>query len=186
MDVGKFKTSRTRLVLWVLVPPLLAAVPAMGTYALRLRSQWELERVRKLSDVLPRLVRIQRQALVLVDDFEGSNAGAVRTEDGLISFLQAAAEGAAFMVDSLKVERGTSAGNAAQPVLVASLKGSGTFGSIQTFLGNAAIQQHLLSERSLQLFQTSSNQEEGLLRAEIVFELVIFDAAKTAVQGGRP
>ena len=180
MDVGKFKASRLRLMLWILVPPVLAVGAGLGTYTMRLRSEWELKRTRKLDDVLPRLVETRRQAEAVVAEFRGSDTESLRTEDELISFLQEAAQESGFPVDSIGVERRSAQG---RPLLAASVKGAGTFNSIQRFMGDVSSAQHLLSESSLKLSKNTLAAEDDSYKADLLFELVLFNPS-SLLDGG--
>lgn len=177
MDIGKFKASQTRLIIWILVPPLVVVGVGLSSYALQLQSEWRLNRTKGLSDVLPKLVQTQARSGKLIDEFEG--AGAIQSEDELISYLQNVAQGAGFTVDSLKVARRASVPGLGMPVLTASVKGSGRYEAIEAFLGDVTANQHLLSESSLQVTRNARGAyEQDACRADITFELVLFDALK--------
>lgn len=185
MDIGKFKSSRGKLIVWILVPPLLIVGVGLSSYALQRQAEWRLNRTKRFAEVLPRLVRAQREADALFEEFTHSETGTVKTEDELISFLQSAAQKTGFTIDLLKVERTTSAQNASLPVLTANVKGFGMFLTVESFLKDVTSSQHLLSENSLQLTQESSSYDASVCRANITFELVLFDALKTAKGGVR-
>lgn len=179
MDIGKFKASRTRLLLWVLIPPFLIAGIGLTSYALNQQSEWVLERTRVLAEMLPRVVVAQQSASSLIESFNASEAGSIKTEDELISFLQNSANNATFMVDSLKVERKVSSASKNIPVLTASVRGSGTIGAVQSFMGDVTTGQQLLSETSLQISPGGTSASgEGSCRADITFELILFNHIK--------
>lgn len=176
MDIGKFKTSRARLTAWILIPPVLMAGLGLMSFALKLQSQWQLERTQVLAELLPRVVEARRTAEVLLQEFADSEAGAVKNEDELISFLQRAALQADFLVDSLKVERRGAPGNKQAAVLTANVRGTGTFRAVQAFMSDVSMRQNLLSESSLQVSQGGREDHAESCRAEITFELVLFDS----------
>lgn len=178
MDIGKFKASRTRLLLWVLIPPVLISGIGLTSFALNKQSEWVLERTKVLSETLPKIVAAQRHAETLIETFNTSEAGSIKTEDELISFLQTAANHAGFMVDSLKVERKFSAISKNIPMLTASVRGSGTIIAVEAFLGDVTVRQQLLSETSLQISQVGKSRGEEFCRANITFELILFNHAK--------
>jgi hypothetical protein len=82
------------------------------------------------------------------------------------------------MVDTLKVERKTAAANGSLPVLMANVRGSGSFEAVQVFLGDVTSRQQLLTESSLQISQGSQSLGEDICRADISFELILFNLKK--------
>ncbi len=178
MDIGIFKASRVRLMLWLVIPPVVAIGMGLSSYTLQLRSQWKLNRTKKLSAVLPRLVNAQQEAGALLTDFRSSSSRNIKSEDEMISFLQDVAQRAGFVVDSLKVERRRSAQN--MPVLKADVAGLGSYSSIEQFLHDVGSAQNLLSESSLKLSQSFSDRDAESFRAEIQFELIVFNSVVAA------
>ncbi len=183
MDVGKFKVSRVRLTLWLMVPPVLVLGIGLSSFALQLQSEWQLNRTRELADVLPRIVSVQRKIDRVTEAFHGDDHEMLRSEDELISFLQEAARKVGFTVDSLKVERKSGIQGINFPLLTAKVTGSGSLGSIHTFLRDVTAAQHLLSESSLTISQSNRLADEKLCSADISFELLLFDGAKKALTG---
>ncbi len=180
MDIGKFKSSSTRLTLWILIPPLLVAGVGLGVYMLKLQSEWEFNRTQSLAEALPRLVFVRELAGNLMLDVQGDDVNRVKNEDEFISFLQSTASALDFTVNSLKVERRTS-DSQNLPVLVAKVRGTGTFPTIQNFLGDVASKQPLLSQSALRVSQSSGSADRNLCNAEATFELVMVE---TLVSGG--
>jgi hypothetical protein len=174
MDIGKFKASRTRLVLWILVPPLVFVGVGLSSHGLKLQSEWKLSRTKELSTVLPQLVNTQRQTEKIIDALGGKGSRTIQSEDELISFIQSVAGKVDFTVDSLKVDRRASAQNKSIPVLIASVKGSGPLQAIEDFVNEATSASHLLSESSLQVNKGDSRYGQDNCRADITFELVLF------------
>lgn len=178
MDIGKFKASRGRLIAWVLIPPALIVGIGLSSFALKLQSEWQLERTRVLSELLPQVKQAELEVQSLLTLFNESAAGSIKSEDELISFLQNTARDADFTVDSLQVERRSSASDKKTSVLTAKVRGSGTFVAVQSFMGDAASRQHLLSESSLQISQGGERENRETCRADITFELILFNAGK--------
>ena len=174
MDVGIFKATRMRLMVWVVVPPVLAASVAMGAHLLHTKSRWTLVRAHAVGEVLPQLVEAKTQADELLTRFQ-SDKGRVESEDQLISFLQAVAHRAGFVVDSIKVDRGSSKGGSVHS-LVASVKGTGTFEVIQALLDDVRSSQRMLSEKTVKLSRIQGS-ETGEYRADLTFELLLFGKA---------
>lgn len=177
MDLGKFKSSRLRLTLWILIPPLLSVGFGLSTYALQLRSEWQLKRTRGLAQVLPRLVETNNKARRMMQDFGAGEEQSITSEEGLISFLQESARETDFEVDSLNVERRSAQG---LNFLSASVTGSGSLSAIQHFLADVSTSHRLLSESSLQISQKASALAQGEYRADVLFDLVLFDGPKGA------
>ncbi|MDF7824475.1 hypothetical protein P4B35_10665 [Pontiellaceae bacterium B12227] len=173
MDVGKFKSSRSRLILWVMIPAVLIAGVGLSTYALRMQSEWKLTRAQHLAEVFPRLVQARERAEALQQRFESGNAAHIDSEDELISYVQERALKVGFTVDSLKVER-LDAADGKLPALTAIVKGSADLGTIYRLLSDVASVQQLLSESELQISRQADPRNPGLYRAEIRFELILF------------
>jgi len=183
MDVGIFKASRARLITWIVVPPLLIVGMGLGTHALQRESEWELSRTEELVDILPKLVRTQRQAGDFLAEFnKGFGGEAIESEDQLISFLQETAQRAGFTVDSVKVERRVSKINPSMPVLSATVKGTGSFDAIELYLGDVTTAHHLLSESKINLSQVEGYTSD-FYRAELAFELMLFPGPQSAGGG---
>lgn len=182
MDVGKFKSNRVKLTLWIMIPLFLMTGLGLSCYGLRLQSEWKLNRTKVVANILPQLGVSKQQALDLVNEFQGDKSDVVRSEDEFISFLQNAADKANFMVDSLKVDRKESAaGN--MPLLVASVRGEGKYLDIETYMSDVTARQHLLTVSSLKISQSNRMGDETSCRAEITFELILFDAAELNLGG---
>ena len=183
MDVSVFKASRLRLMIWIVVPPLLIVSLGLGTYALQRQSEWELNRTKELVEVLPELVQTKRQASELLAEFrKGSEEKAIESEDQFISFLQEVAQHVGFTVDSVKVERQVSGVNPNIPVLLASVKGKGSFDAIELYLGDVTTVHPLLSESTIKLSQVKEYNTD-FYRAELSFELTLLNGPKVADGG---
>ena len=176
MGIGKFKSSRGRLILWVLIPPVLIASVGLSSQGLRTRSEWELKRTEVLVEVLPRLARVQAEADAVLQEFRGEQSTSIKTEDELISYLQNAAGKVGFTIDSLKVERRRSANDKNVPMLVAEVKGIGTFIDVENYLGEVSAGQTLLYESSLKVSRSSTAVRADECHASITFDLVLFSA----------
>ena len=178
MDVGKFKSSRGRLILWVLIPSVLIAGVGLSTYALRVRSEWKLTRAQRLAEVFPRLVESRGNAVALQQHFHGEDLTQIDSEDELISYVQERALNVGFTVDSLKVERLTSKGGGL-PALMAKVTGTGELGTIYRLLAEVSSAQQLLSESEFQVSRMADQNNPSLYRAEISFELILFKMSNT-------
>ncbi|HEY5653690.1 MAG TPA: hypothetical protein VIR63_04905 [Pontiella sp.] len=184
MDVGKFKSSRLRLTLWILFPLMLAVGMGLSSYALRRHSEWKLHRTEVLAEMLPKLIKAQEGVHGLMKEFHGIQGESIQSEDQFISFLQNAANDAEFTVNSLKVERRVSARNNNLPVLVARVRGLGTFQTVEKYLGSVTFKQHLLTEESLKISQADRSEDAGVCLADITFELILFKGIGSREKGG--
>ncbi len=180
MDVGVFKASRTRLMMWIIVPPLLVVGIGLGTYTLKLQSEWQLSRTKELAEVLPDLIDAQQQAQELLAQFNKGLEQSVESEDQFISFLQEVAQQVGFTVDSIKVERRVSAATLNTEVLFASVKGTGSFDVIELYLNDVVSAHTLLSESEIKLTQVKEYNTD-FYRAELAFELLLYKGSRAAI-----
>lgn len=165
------------MIWWIAVPPLLSVGVGLGTFTAQRWSQRELNRTKVLADVLPLLVKTQRETGAVLAEFRKLGNGTIQSEDQLISFLQETARHTAFTDTSVKVERRLSEGSRGIPVLIAEVKGSGNFNAINQFIADVISEQHLLSERSVKISQSSTDGAVDY-RAELSFELLLFNELK--------
>jgi len=184
MDIGKFKASRMRLVFWIVLPPLIFMGVGLSAYALRLQAQWELNRAKLLSGVLPELVKTQKQARDLLVGFQKDEAFSIQSEDDLISYIREVERKSNFTMDSLKVERVSS--DSSMSVLTASVEGEGTFETIEKFLGNVVFGQHLLFGSQLEISKGKGidSTVSEMQKATITFELILLDSLKSIAGEG--
>lgn len=183
MDIGVFRASRVRLMVWIVVPPLLIVSLGLGTEALKRRSEWELNRTKEMTKILPKLIQMRERASdVLIEFKKGSEEQVIESEDQLISFLQEEAQQVGFTVDSIKVERRSSEVNPSISVLVASVKGTGSFDAIELYLGDVTTAHCLLCESAIKLSQVQE-YNAGFYRAELAFELTLLHGSKGASGG---
>ena len=179
MDIGKFKASRGRLILWTLIPPALIVGIGLSSFAMKSQSEWRLNRTRLLAEMLPEMVKSQQSAHDILFKFDGAQSTSLKSEDELISYLQGTAAKGEFRVDSLKVDRQASSGGGDVNRLIASVVGSGRFRDVEDFIGDVTSEQHLLNESSVKITEASRVAAKGLCKAEITFELVVFDHLKS-------
>jgi len=183
MDVGVFKSSRARLMAWIIVLPLVAVGVGLGSYALQRQSEWKLSQTKELAEVLPRLVQTKAQASDLLTQFrEDSDGESIESEDQLISFLQEVAQRVGFTVDSIKVERRVADVGLSLPTLYASVKGTGSFDAIELYLGDVISSHPLFSESMIKLSQVKEYNTD-FYRAELWFELILYHGDQRASEG---
>ena len=184
MDIGKFKATRLRLILWILLPPLIITGIGLSAYALRLQAEWELNRISLFSDVLPELAMTQQKAQDLLKDFQASEAYSIRSEDDLIAYIREIERKSEFTIDTLEVVRKSSRND--MSVLTALVEGEGLFETIQTFMSDVVSRQHLLYSSQLEVAKGMGPDAEvsERLRAEITFELILLDSLKTIAAEG--
>ncbi|MBN2161377.1 MAG: hypothetical protein JXR25_00320 [Pontiellaceae bacterium] len=175
MDVGTFKASGARLTAWLVIPPVLIVVCGVGGALLERRAHWETARIEALSEALPQLVDARMNAQLLLEHFK-ETGGSIQSEEQLIAFLRETAVHAGFSVDTLKVDREVAGKGRNTDTLAASVKGTGTLAVIQQFMRDVGASQDLLSDDAIKLTQAHVD-ESGEYRAELSFELLLFNAA---------
>jgi len=185
MDIGKFKASRKRLILWIAVPPLLLTLIGLSTYALRLQAEWELNRAETFSTVLPKLAQTHQQVSEFMEALQESKAFSIQSEDDLISYIQSVEQKSDFTIDALQVERQAMGKN--MSMLIASVKGDGSFDAIEQFMGDVVSGQHLLFGSELKVSSVKENVVRGgeVRNADIIFRLILLDSLKMSVGGGK-
>lgn len=180
MDISVFKASRSRLMIWIVGPPLVIVTLGLGSHALRLQSVWELNRTKKLVEVLPKLVQTKQHSNELLTEFrKGSGEEGIESEDQFISFLQEVAQHVGFTVDSIKVERRIATASANMQVLSAVVKGTGSFDIVDLYLDDVISAHQLLSENTIKLSQVKEYNID-FYRAELAFELLLYNSSKVA------
>jgi hypothetical protein len=184
MDIGKFKASRARLLMWIVLPPLVFTGIGLSAYALRLQAEWDLNRAQLFSQVLPELVQTQNQARDLLQSFHESDAYSVQSEDDFIAYIREIERKSDFTVDTLEVERLSSDDN--MSVLIAVVEMDGEFKTIEKFISDVVSGQHLLFGSQLSITQITEMDasDTGVLQAEITFEMILLDALKSVVGEG--
>lgn len=183
MDIGIFKASRGRLMLWVLMPPLVLVGAGLTSHALKARSEWKLQRIQSLATALPKLEHARSAAEEIVNKFYGEDSGCLKTEEELVSYLHNASARVGFVIDSLNVERRVSARDKDIPMLMAEVKGSGSFVDIEDYLVEVLAGQQLLSESSVKVNRSANALHANEYRADITFELVLFRSVGKAGGG---
>ena len=184
MDIGKFKASRFRLILWILTPPLIFVIAGFSAYAFQLQAEWELSRTQQLSQILPELVQVREDSRKLIAAFTESEAVTIQSEDDLISYIRDIERGSEFAVRSLEVER-SETGNKIS-ILTAEVKGEGTFNVIQGFLGDVVSGQHLLYSSNLRVTRNQRVRvtESDVLNAEIKFQIILLKSLHGPMKEG--
>ena len=184
MDIGKFKASRARLLLWIVLPPLMFTGVGLSTYALRLQAEWELNRAQLFSSVMPELVLARTQARNLLQSFDGSQAYSIQSEDDFISYIREIERKSDFTVDTLEVERSSTEDN--MSILTAEVEGDGDFKTLEKFISDVVSGQHLLFGNQLVITQIKDMDSSGSeqLSADITFELILLDALNSIIGEG--
>ena len=160
---------------WIVVPPLLIVVVGLGSSAWLKRSEWRLRQTESLSDILPAFIEAQREARELIDGLVLDKEDQIGSEDRLISFLQEVAFRRGFTIDAVQVARREQAQDKEIPVLNAMVEGSGEFTDIQCYINEIKLSQQLLSVNSINLTQPRMQDQKGLFKARIVFDLLMVD-----------
>ena len=182
MDVGIFKTSGTRLQLWLILPPLIMVSVGLGSHAWQERAQWKLEETQALSEILPPLIAARRDVMNLFKDFVSASGSELGSEDQLISFLQDMAQQNEFMLDTVN-RVNLKKKNLAVPAMHAVVRGRGDFTAVQLYINEAKSAQQLLSVDAVKIQKPSEEVGEGIYDVEIVFELLLLDELKSITGG---
>jgi len=175
--------SGRRLKAWLIIPPLLIVSVGMGSHAWQQRAQWQLEKTKALSDVLPAFIESRKEAIALFEGFRTAGGEELGSEDQLISFLQDMAQQNDFIVDSINVVDRKNRQQAAVPVLNAVVRGAGDFTAIQLYINEVKAGQRLLSVGSIKIAPPDNLSGGNLYDVEIIFELLLLDDMK-AFNGG--
>ena len=183
MDVGIFMASGRRLRAWLIIPPLLMVSVGMGSHAWQQRAEWQLEKTKALSEVLPPFIAARKDAVTLFEGFKTSAGEELGSEDQLISFLQDMAQQNDFIVDSINTVNQKSHQQKAVPVLKTVVRGAGNFNAIELYINEVKTGQRLLSISSIKLMQPSDGSGGDLYDVEIIFELLMLDGMKV-LNGG--
>lgn len=183
MDVGIFRASGGRLRAWLIIPPLLMVCVGMGSHAWQQRAQWQLEKTKALSKVLPPFITARKDVIALFDGLKTSVGEELGSEDRLISFLQDMAEKNDFIVDRVNVVNRKNVQKKSVPVLNAVVQGAGDLMAIELYINAVKTGQRLLSVDSIKLAQPDKSSGGNLYDVEIVFELLLLGDMKT-LNGG--
>jgi len=176
MDVGKFKASQKRLMMWITVPPLLISSVGLSAYAWKQQAEWKLKQTESLSEALPVVIQARTDAGRLISDLGLNKESAIGSEDQLISFLQEAAMRRGFTIDSVQVVRREAKDSQGIPVLMANIEGTGEFTAIQLYINEVQSAQHMLSVNTLELTQPRQQIIAGNgFKANISFNLLLID-----------
>jgi len=171
MDVGKFKASRRMLQGWIILPPLLIILVGLGYVPIQRQAYWSLKRTQALHEMLPMFVQSRRDSVELIELFKSAE-DEMSMEDQLISFLQEEAHECDFTVDSVNVKRQQPSGRGQLPALRVTVKGAGSYNSIERYPNEVAMAEYFLSEESIRLSRAGG---AGInpYSAEIIFERLL-------------
>ena len=148
MDVGIFKASRTRLVAWIIIPPILITAVGLSAFAMRQRAEWELRQTLALSDILPEVIQARRNVRTLMDNLGLTEEKQITTGDQLIALLDEKASNRNIDLKRTQILQRDDVKGSGIPVISAVLEASGDFASIQLFLNDVRSAYPLVSARS--------------------------------------
>ena len=185
MDIGIFKASGRQLKAWLIIPPLFIVSVGLGSHAWQQRAQWQLQKTKALSEVLPSFITARKNVIALIDGFQTSTGEGLGSEDQLISFLQDMAQKNNFMVDTVNVVSRKEMQRQTVPLLNAVVRGEGDFAAIQLYINEVKTEQRLLSVSSIKLLQPTEVSVGNMYEVEIIFDLLLLDELKAFSGGAR-
>lgn len=185
MDVGMFKVSKTRLIAWIVIPPVLITAVGLSTFALRQRAEWRLKQTQALSDVWPAVIQAQAEVRQLFEDLGLSEEKRIASEDQLISLLQEKAIQRNITFETVQVVRRDKSKGANIPALSATVEAFGDVGAFQLYLNDIKLAQPLLTASSIKIVQGTDAGADGSFDLRVVFDLLLVDEVLNASGGSQ-
>lgn len=186
MDVGIFKVSKTRMIAWIVIPPVLIAAVGLSSYAFRQRAEGRLNQTQALSDVLPAIIGAQKETKQLFEDLGLSKEKRIASEDQLISLLQEKAIQRNISFETVQVVRRDKSKGSSIPVLRAVVEAYGNVGAFQLYLNDVKLAQPLLTASSIQIDQRiDDGGGGGDFALMVVFDLLLADEVLNASGGSQ-
>ncbi len=173
MDVGIFKASKTRLALWVAVPPILIVAVGLSSFALQQRAEWQLQETKALSDVLPEVVNAKRDVQELYDKLGLSEEKRISTGDQLIAILEEKARHRRIDLKKTQIIDRETAKGSKIPVISVIVEASGEFADFQLFLNDVKSAHPLVTARTITLQQSEENDIKAGFDLKVVFDLLL-------------
>lgn len=183
MDVGLFKASKTRMVLWIVVPPMLITAVGLSSFALKQRAEWRLKQTRALSNVLPDVIRARKNVQNLVDNLGLSEERRITTGDQLITLLDEKAAHRNIELKRTQIVQREQNRNSSIPVISAVVEASGDFAGFQLFLNDVKSAHPLISARTIELTQGREDALEEGFQLKVVFDLLLANDVLKATGG---
>lgn len=172
MDVGIFKASNTRLVAWIVVPPLLITAVGLSSYALQRRAKWQLEETRALSDVLPDVMMARKNVQALFNELGLSGGKRITSADELTALLDEKAKSRNLVLKRRQVLEPDKRIKAKIPTISIMVEATGDFSSFQLFLNDVKTACPLIAARSISMSQSRESDEDDGFELKVVFDLL--------------
>ncbi len=173
MDVGIFKASKTRLVLWIIIPPLLITLVGLSSYSMRQRAVWKLEQTRAMSDIMPDVIQAREDVHQLYDSLGLSAGKRITSGDQLIALLEESARKRNISLRRTQIlERDKEQGREV-PVISAIMEATGELNNFQLFLNDVKSSYSLVSARSIVLNEGREEMDESSFQLKVVFDLLL-------------
>ena len=185
MDVGMFKVSKTRLIAWIVIPPVLITTVGLSSFALRQRAEWRLRQTQALSDVLPEVIEAQAKVQQLFEDLGLSEEKRIASEDQLISLLQEKAIQRNITFETVQVIRRDKSKRSNIPALSATVEAFGDVAAFQLYLNDIKVAQPLLTASSIKINQRTDSGGDGDFELNVVFDLLLVDEVLKASGGSQ-
>lgn len=173
MDVGIFKASKMRLVIWIIVPPLLVIIVGLSSYALQQRAMWQLKETRALSNVLPAVITARKNVQQLLDNLGLSRNNRITTGDQLISLLQEEAKKRNINWKKGQILERDKTQKPKVPTISVLVEATGEFSDFQRFLNDVKSAHPLISTRSISLTQGKEDEAGKGFELKVVFDLLL-------------
>lgn len=180
MDVGVFKASKVRLVIWIVVPPILIMVVGLSSFALRQYAEGQLEQTKALSNVLPDVISTRKKVHTLVDDLGLSKEKRIASADQFLAHLEEKATNRNIDLKKTQILRREKEKGSSTPVVSAMVEAVGGFADFQLFLNDVKSAHPLVSARLIELKQGREDAVGEGFQLKIVFDLLLVgDVLKT-------
>jgi hypothetical protein len=173
MDVGTFKASKARLIMWIVIPPMLIVIVGLSSYALQQRAEWKLQETQALSNVLPDVIEAKKDVQTLYDELGLSKDKRISSGDELVSILEEEARRRRIELKRTQVIDREMPKGAKIPVISVIIDASGEFSDFQLFLNDIKTAHPLVSTRSATLDQSEDGAAESGFDLKVVFDLLL-------------
>lgn len=183
MDIGIFKASKVRLVLWIVIPPLLIVTVGLSSYALQQRAEWKLQETQALSNVLPDLIEVKQDMEELYDKLGLSSDKRISTGDELVSILEKLARKRRIELKRTQIVDREQTKESKIPVVGVIMDATGDLADFQLFLNDITSAHPLVSTRSISVSQVNKADQQAGFELKVVFDLLMVNDVLKASGG---
>jgi len=183
MDIGIFKASKTRLALWIIVPPLLITSVGLSAFTFQQRAEWRLKETEALSNILPDVVQSRANVQGLFDELGMSEGKRITSGDQLTTILEENARKRNVDVKRTQILEGEKRKGSKIPMISLMLEARGEFADFQLFLNDVKSAHPLISVRSINVGQSREPTVESGFELKVVFDLLLVNDVMKATGG---